>query len=61
MQSIRDRGALLAARAEADNDLCRLGDLERHLPEIAERILRLSEPTDRAAILQREVIRPVLP
>jgi hypothetical protein len=61
MQSMRNRGARLAgrtARAEADNDLCRLGDLlDRHLPEIAERILRLAEPTDCAAILQREVVR----
>jgi hypothetical protein len=61
MQSIRDRGARLAgrtARAEADNDLCRLGDLlDRHLAEIAERIIRLADPTDSAAILQGEVIR----
>src|ERR1700756_4887978 len=43
----------------ADDDLRGLGDLlERHLPQIAQGILRTAEAAHSAAVLQREVVRP---
>jgi hypothetical protein len=54
MERMRDR----STPREAHDDLRRLGHLlNRHLPEIGQRILCLAQPAHRAAVFQREVIR----